>query len=309
MSDKINIFLASDDNYAKWLGVVVISLIQSSGHPLDIYIASHHISDKNKQKLKSLETAHAKINLFEIDEKIFDKCYHTKRFPIASLIRMVIASTLPNLDKIIWLDSDILVRGDLWNLFNTPMDGYLLAACKDIGCDYCLKLIGFDDGVYVNSGVLVMNLDLIRKQNIENKLLNVMSNQQLPFPDQDAINIVCHNQISELPAKYNSMREKCRNSDDVILHYVLGKPWKTFNSAWEYEMFWKIFKNSPWKNEYFPIRLKFIISQILSFIYRKDVSESKTKFILFNLPILKISKKNNRTFYSFLGIPLLKKII
>lgn len=307
MSEKINVFLASDDNYAKWLGGVIISLIQSSKHPLDIYIASHHISNENKQKLESLQTAHAKINLFEIDEKIFANCYYTKRFPIASLIRMVIASVLPDINKIIWLDSDILVVDDLWDLFNTPIEGYLLAACKDMNSDDCLKLIGLDDGFYVNSGVLVMNLDLIRKQNIENKLLDIISHKQLSFPDQDTINLVCHNQIVELPKKYNSMQAKYRTPDDKIIHYMWDKPWKTLSSAWEYKMFWQIFKNSPWKNEYYPIRLKFIISKILSFIYRKKISETKIKYVLLNIPILKISKKDKCIIYSFLGIPFFRK--
>ena len=140
-----------------------------------------------------------------------------KRFTPYALLRLY-ASTIPQLpDKLLYLDTDTLVLGSLNEFFNTNIDDYEVAMCKDyfgkifIGHNYC------------NSGVLLMNMKKIKETNLLEKVRNLCIKKNFFLADQTALN-KCVSARLILPAKYNSQRRI--NKDTVIRHYCAS--WRFF---------------------------------------------------------------------------------
>ena len=128
----------------------------------------------------------------------------------AALYKFDIANIFPDIDKMLYLDGDILVRKDLSELFETDISGCYAAVVKDY------KPMTYDPpqthklGVpqhtaYFNSGVMLMNLDNLRRDDIYRKLIDYRKNGVNFFMDQDALNVAFGEKVVYLPLKYNIM--------------------------------------------------------------------------------------------------------
>ena len=170
--NNINICLSCDDKYSQHAGVMMASVLVNakSESVLSFYILDGGISDVRKKQILALKSIKdCSINFVSISPQDFDEykkvCTH-KYITIATYYRLKLASLLPNVDKIIYFDCDMVVNSDLQELFDTNLDEYLVAGVQDIN-----KKIIKKNPYYVNAGMLVFNLDLIRKCNVEEKFL------------------------------------------------------------------------------------------------------------------------------------------
>lgn len=114
-----------------------------------------------------------------------------------TMLRCVFGDMFPNEDKILWLDCDTIVDEDITDLFEMNMDGYMYAGamepnkCKDVFR-------------YINCGILVMNLDMIRRLNREQEMVMFLNQYEFNFPDQDIINLLCQGWIRLIGSEYNA---------------------------------------------------------------------------------------------------------
>lgn len=178
----------------------------------------------------------------------------------ATYYRLVMAEVL-NVDKCLYLDGDTIVCEDLQELFQTDMTGFCLAGVKavsyhrdEIDPEYCKKAHLPDKRQYVNAGVVLMNLALIRERNLTKEFLRRMM-LELPSQDQDVLNGACYGAIRCLPFRYNVMTKyadlplsgyhKCFTYEEIleawnhptIIHYAdRWKPWQSpsmvFGDRW-----------------------------------------------------------------------------
>lgn len=158
--------------------------------------------------------------------------------------RIFAAKYLPeSLDRILYLDPDIVVLGSVKELYETQLDGYYYAAASHV--NEVMRMInkirlGMDDeGPYINSGVMLMNLDLLRSSQSEEEVYNYISENEklLILPDQDVLSGLYSDKIYPLePLRYNMTErlmvyhmmtpENVRNIS-AIVHYIgRNKPWK-----------------------------------------------------------------------------------
>lgn len=117
--------------------------------------------------------------------------------------RLVLADYVAE-DKILYLDTDAIVRKDISHLWDIDISNYYVAGVKDYGVmdgDY-LQSLNLS-GKYINSGVVLFNLKKIREDNIIQKWFYVINNRKLVYPDQDALNIVCTDNELYLHSMYN----------------------------------------------------------------------------------------------------------
>ncbi|MDR0679767.1 MAG: glycosyltransferase family 8 protein, partial [Puniceicoccales bacterium] len=137
-------------------------------------------------------------------------------WPAPAYYRLAAADLLLNYKKCLYMDVDILVRHDLGDLYDTDIDNYYIAAVKDMGIidnEWQLRYTEFDLQIpdpyqYINSGVLLMNLDLIRKTNfVESWIFTIKhgidGKKTLVYPDQDALNKLCFGKVKFLNPEYN----------------------------------------------------------------------------------------------------------
>lgn len=250
MENKVfNVCLCTDDNYAVHCAVTLCSLFENNRNDnFKIHILINSLSDGNKQGLiKICNKYNAKIEFHKVNSILLEGCqYRTKR-PLseAAYYRVLLSSILPkDIKKVLYLDCDIVVTGSINDLFFIEMNNYPIAAVQEpveICEEHRLQLSIPYGGSYFNSGVLLINLNYWRDNNVEPKLLEFSKRKRHVFcHDQDALNYVFKGIWYRLPPKWNKsntatlelidfyhiLDKKEYLKDARIIHYIdEPKPW------------------------------------------------------------------------------------
>jgi lipopolysaccharide biosynthesis glycosyltransferase len=248
----IKICLASDDNYAVHMAVTIASVLKNAddGDNLFFYILDGGISDEKKDKIAKLnKIKEFDIRYIKIDTSIFKKFQLVQNyFTSAVYYRLMIADLLPDIDKIIYLDSDMVVCSSLKDLFEEDTGKYFISAAEDIGYFWAHNAFGRkEEKFYANSGVMVINLKLWREHSIGEKLYEFAgtTKEKLHFGDQDVINSVLKDKIKPLNLKWNVQisffefynvlnhplkREiiKAKKNPKIIHYITWKKPWNSY---------------------------------------------------------------------------------
>ena len=135
------------------------------------------------------------------------------RWSYMSMMRLALAKMLPGEDKVLWLDCDTIVDGDISELFELDINGMYFAGAKE-------TKKSFDDFGYINTGVLLMNLAEIRHSGIDDKLIRMVNTHELECPDQDAINALSHGRMLFIGSKYNACPFTGDTTEKKIIHFA-----------------------------------------------------------------------------------------
>ena len=177
---------------------------------------------------------------------------------------------LPDLDKVIYLDCDLIVNSDLKDLWNFDVNGVAVAMAPDhlYKDATTLERLKMTNGEYLNSGVIVMNLEYWRKHDVQNRVLTFIeeNGMNLIYFDQDALNVTLQNERRKLPLKYDcTPYHLLRNLDNfpseiheeirkaritpTIFHYMgPTKPWSLGSYVPGKELFKKYQRLSGWRH-------------------------------------------------------------
>lgn len=255
ISREIPIFFAVDDAYCPFLAVALRSLIDNSS-PENIYlikILNTNISAENKKKIGKYERENVDIEFVDLNyyiEKVKDKLYTRDYYSKTTYFRLFLPNLYPQYDKVLYLDSDIVILDDIANLYNTDMGDNLVAAAPDdviqfneVFQVYAEKVVGVADyRRYFNAGVLLMNLHEMRKFRFQEKFL--YSLERITFAvaqDQDYLNRLCKGRVKLIDRVWDRMPiadPKIKTEDVKLIHYNLAfKPWH-FEDILYKEFFW-----------------------------------------------------------------------
>ena len=265
----MNIALGFDSNFAPYAATTIKSILL---HNKDItfYLMYDNLKKSDIKKISSMIESHKEhyhwIDMSGEFNDLFTGNWKSKTlyFPLK----------LPSIckdERVLFLDADTFVLGDLSKFYKQPLDGYYLAAVNDYGMISDLKTnnqlkLGentvdikhyfgnirkwnnTDMQRYFNSGMLLMNLDEMRKNNVEKAVMDSLKSNIFAFPDQDCINYVCHDHVKIVEPKYNFMvifkstwsrveeetlerllPYKTEKERPLIIHYLL-KPWRKPNA-------------------------------------------------------------------------------
>ena len=311
MNEKINIFFAVNDLYVKYLSVTMASILMNTKSEVSFFVISHDITDKSKKKLAQLKNIkNFDIEYIDIDSKKLDVIPESSRSDISveTNYRFLVSTLKPNMKKCIFLDVDLVVDKDIFELWNTNIEDYYMAAVTDRinfsqNKSWICQLPLPKGSMYVNTGVTLINLDLWRKNNIEQKIFECSQKYRdlLKFPDQDILNIVLTNKIKILENRYNAdcnhnyfiEEERVKAfSNPIILHWVgKNKPWKYFfvKSA---EIYYKYAKLSPYYEE-----IMNNVETDIPIIFASDNKYMKYFLVALKSLICNISKNYNYDIY------------
>lgn len=275
--NNIHICYTCDDNYAKYAGVSIASILYNANTDdnIFVYIISPDISDTNKEKIKNLN----KIKNFDLkfiypateDFEEFQNIKTTDYLPIASFFRLKLASYIKDIDKVLYLDPDIVINKSLSELFNTDIQEYYCGGIPDVGYKKLGKRINLKgDEFYINSGVLLVNLKKWRDEEAEKQFINCAKEYHKIFVlgDQDIINKSFAGKILKINNKWNlQVINFCSRSDYSrhfnILHYTGGsKPWKFGSYIPLREHYFKYLDLTDWEK---PDKMWHIKSKITGF--------------------------------------------
>ena len=213
MPKTVNILCCTDDNYAPYYGIMLTSLLENAkGADIHIYILTASLKDTTESMYLTLARQYgAAIKIISVDEEHLKNCpvRTGDHISLAAYFRLLAPVLLPEeVSKIIYLDGDIIVDGNILDLWNVDVSDYILGAVTDESyyLDAAYERLSYPRTAgYVNSGVLVMNVTYWREHHVTERLMECIDAQAdiLTFHDQDAINLVLHKEIKRLPARYN----------------------------------------------------------------------------------------------------------
>lgn len=262
----IPIFFAIDDGYIPFLAVAIKSLIENASKEYEYIIKVLHtnVKEKNVRKIKKFETENVNIefvNLSYYIKKVQDKLYTRDYYTNTTYFRMFLPELYPQYDKVLYLDSDIVVLGDISQLYNTEIGTNLVAAVPDdiiqynkVFQEYAEKVVGVVKYQnYFNAGILLMNLDQLRKFNFQDKFLYLLGTVKFSVAqDQDYLNRLCKGRVTLINSQWDVMpvvNRKINKEDIKIIHYNFAyKPWR-FEDVQYKEYFWEYARKTEFLDE------------------------------------------------------------
>lgn len=270
MNNKIPIFYASNDNYAKPLAVSMASVLANTDEYIEFYILENNISSKSKEKIIKLKN-HFKnfsIKYIPINMEIFKNFPDLNWYSLNMYSRFFIPELETTIDKAIYLDVDIILKSNIKNLFETDLEDFAIGAVvgekkylNDKSFIQHMNSLGLDKThTYFGSGVLLINSKLWRKNHIFEKLVNIVENNKdkLKYPDQDALNIIFNNNNYKHLDLYwnrdiNCLEEDIKFKKDelkkcFLIHYDgPNKPWNS--NIFASDLFWNYAEYTAFKKE------------------------------------------------------------
>ncbi len=242
--EPVVLALPSNERYFPGLYCAVASALShlDPTREVDLMVLDGGISETSRKVLSHLLTRFGKsgrLKFVPIDESIFRGATLGPGRSHMTYCRILLPHLL-DVPRLIYLDCDVLVFRDLSELFDLELSpGKILAAVPDsetltLGDDSRTIAGAMNlpaDGRYFNAGVMLLNLDELRKANFTEKSLEFFNSWRghYRFWDQSAFNFLLHGRIEELPEHWNraSWRfdEQDDNSLDCVLHYTTSAPW------------------------------------------------------------------------------------
>lgn len=233
MINAMNIILAADDNYAMPCAITIASILSNNPpEGCNIYVLTLGFEQSNVALFDTLKGTFPKsqIEIVRVDRSKINGAIVSDRFPIAACFRFLVPY-LFDFDRALYLDCDIIVNGNIMELQDVEMKNMACGMVEDqAGDDITLHNRLLLNSTYFNSGVLLMNLDVWRKENICNKLISFMNQypERCLYPDQDAINAILSDKIIPLNYKYNFQERWYEPQCYWMMHW---SKWELINEA------------------------------------------------------------------------------
>lgn len=273
---QINLAFCFDQNLIRQVQVAAASLLDHRGMAhYHIYCVCNEEASVVEQKLRQIIEARdpESVLTMKVTDNPYQDAYEVRGISTGTYLRLELPGLLPEVDRILYTDVDILFQGSLEELWQTPMEGMVLAAVRgganlsdqwerNSRRSYWHHLLKMK-GNYINAGVTLMNLTEIRGRNLEEQWRQ-WTKEKLYYQDQDILNITCQGAIVYLPLKYNMLAymteedyEKCIKEGvhppeqceearrrPVIIHYAGDKPWKRYDTNLG-DLWWNYVNGQP----------------------------------------------------------------
>jgi len=239
--EKVGICFASDDIYAKHLGVALTSLVKntSDSNNYDIVIFDNHISEHNKNLMKLVVKEYPNISLRFVGVssyvnglKLFVRDYCN----VSTYLRFAIIDLLRNYDRVIYLDGDIIVNHDIADMYKIDLGENYVAAAKDVPMaaksnikdkagkywkDYLsnkIKLKNTTD--YFCAGIMIFNVRVMKEIFTTEDLFNLAIKEKFMYQDQDVLNTLCQGKVHFLDLRWDLFAFEDIGDDELYIRHA-----------------------------------------------------------------------------------------
>ena len=270
--NRIPIAFAFDNNLVLPACVCISSLLQHAASDTfyDIYILHAKSTCLRKEELEKIPVYYNNCRLqYREVGPVFDDAFEIRGITTPAYYRLLIPDLIPEYDKVIYSDVDVIFRSDLSLLYAEDLGQSYIAATYDLGLclskdgnEYLNSIEGLYEGDYIQSGFIVINSKQIRAHGVV-KMFVQAAKMKLRYQDQDILNIVCRGNIKILPYMYNMTDQlfyymemepkmivgKYNNADQELarekgtLHFNGAKPWKRY--CVNFDIWWEYYRKSP----------------------------------------------------------------
>lgn len=256
----IPVVFSTDHRYVMPTGVALQSLLECSmDAEVEVFILqSDSVTDDDRKMFQLIcDKFKTKLTFLSMGNQ-FNDSFEIRNITIACYYRLLIPWLIPQYDKVVYCDGDVVFCNSVKQLYEIELGDYLFAAIcpykhdKHLYKDHAHEL-GLQPNEYYQSGVLLVNSKAQREANLREVLLKEAKKEYI-FVDQDIINVVCQNRIMELPLRFNISQSLYRSffqhdshESPVIIHYSGVKPWDNYVYGWW--RWWNVYCRSPFYKE------------------------------------------------------------
>ena len=266
--NPVNLFFACDNAYVPFLAVTLTSLKENCDPNREYALRILH-TGLDEENIRRLTASFASdgfslefFNICQAVERFSDSLHTRDYYSKSTYYRLFIPDLFPRLDKALYLDSDVVLLGDVSELYDMELEDNLVGAIPDgvVGsipplAQYVRKRLHVDPHRYFNAGVLLMNLDAMRECDFLNVFLRLL--QTVTFQvaqDQDYLNVICKNRVEYVGLEWNTMPCDIRTDAPKLIHYNLDfKPWHRDDVAFG-DVFWEYAERSGFLTEIRAVR-------------------------------------------------------
>lgn len=280
----VPVVFAADDNYVPQLTTTVYSAMKNAdpSYFYDVVVLQQNIAWDKQERLRDFfkQFPNMSLRFTNVERELsgHDLSTNNAHISIETYYRFLIQKLLPFYDKVLYLDSDIVINGDIAKLYNTDLQGKLLGAIRDI--DFLANLnvkhgkrMGYAKNVlkmknpydYFQAGVLVLNTKAMRERYTIRQWLTYASNPAFIYNDQDVLNAHCEGEVLYLPWEWNVVHDcggrvgnlfvqapndiydaymRSRNNPQIIHYAGFQKPWTDPDCDFA-SIYWRYARETP----------------------------------------------------------------
>ncbi len=241
-NDIIPIFFACDERFVKYTCVALSSLMDNASpdYQYRVHILCTDISNESREKVCALATERFAISLEDVGEELAclkSRLHIRDYYSATTYFRIFIPDRFPEYDKVLYLDSDMIVLKDISGLYFTPLGEACVGAVRDqvigqteVFGKYAEEVLGISRDSYFNAGLLLIDCAFFRKYKMLSRFEELLNTYAFVFAqDQDYLNVLCRNRVCWLEPKWNAETYgelPCEERDIAVIHYNLAnKPW------------------------------------------------------------------------------------
>lgn len=296
----MDIVITIDNRYIEYCATMLVSLIENNpDSKIQCFIIHEEIEERLINKFhKTFENSPSITFIFKyIEPSILKEAPISHHISVATYFRLLIPDILPiEMEKVLYLDSDILILSSLKELWNTDVNDHYLAAAIAAGMDDYPQEIGLaKNSLYFNAGVMLLNLTKIRTFELFSKSLHLIQNEshRIKWWDQDILNILFTDSWIPINLKWNAQpfvfEDELKHSNNhklitryyefgyeeaikspVIIHFAGGsKPWDIYFNGFGKETYQYYQSKTAWRP---------VLSSIIIMWFYKQISFIKAKF-------------------------------
>ena len=263
--DNTPLAIAFTPNYFVPAAAMLRSLLDASTGGFEVIcLVTETIPERMQEKLLRLGEGRLRFRYLPLQGRLAG-VYTDPRYTEAASFRLLLPDLLPEYERIVYIDCDVIVRQDVGRLYReTDLGENWLGVVFEAPIEQQalrFRALGCDPMRYFNSGFLLMNLRKMREEQVSERLLEACRVPYLEFPDQDALNQVCQGRVLPLSPLYNSIRTFFipKYKPDFIkqygealwadvqrhgtIHYTGGKPWQLFTV--QFAAWWRTYESLP----------------------------------------------------------------
>ena len=235
--ERIKILMCGNDNVFRGILLTALSIIKYTDSPIDLFIGTMDLSDKDERYLPITEQARellervlreknfeSKVHLYDFTESFKRELINSKNLTSSytpyAMIRLFADEIYSVVgDKLLYLDTDVIARGDIYELYSMDISDYHLAG----SFDYFGKIFfSFVSLKYLNSGVFLFNMKKMTEDGVFKKCRALCNEKKMLLFDQHALNIYAKRK-KVLPRRFNEQRKTKKNT--LLRHFAMTIRW------------------------------------------------------------------------------------
>ena len=227
-SQTMNIVFASDEKFAPFLATAIVSILLNSSaeDSFSFHILDGGLSESSKSKINALQRYKPfTIKYIDFDFELVKDCPLTLHYTSPVYFRFFMAELVPEADRLLYLDADIIVTGSLFELYNTEFGGKMLGAVQT--GEYLLAAGDLLIPIF-SSGIMIIDAAAWRKSKISDALMlrTAEIREHIAFVDQDVFNSLFMDNYVHLDLKWNMAHDRVTDENEAevrIIHFTAKK--------------------------------------------------------------------------------------